>query len=91
MAYDVVIIGGGHNGLVAAGYLAKSGIIVLLLENLAEDYAYEVSVLGSLFKHNIEIINIPMESIYKNENSKIRPIQTSIRILVFMLKMGRKF
>lgn len=25
-SYDVVIVGGGHNGLVAAAYLAKSGI-----------------------------------------------------------------
>ena len=24
--YDAVIVGGGHNGLVAAAYLAKSGI-----------------------------------------------------------------
>jgi phytoene dehydrogenase-like protein len=30
--YDVIIIGGGHNGLVAAGYLAKAGHTVLLLE-----------------------------------------------------------
>jgi phytoene dehydrogenase-like protein len=30
--YDVAIIGGGHNGLVAAGYLAKSGLSVVLLE-----------------------------------------------------------
>lgn len=30
--YDVVIIGGGHNGLVAATYLAKSGKSVLILE-----------------------------------------------------------
>ena len=30
--YDEVIIGGGHNGLVAANYLAKSGRSVLLLE-----------------------------------------------------------
>lgn len=30
--FDVVIIGGGHNGLVAAGYLAKSGARVLVLE-----------------------------------------------------------
>ncbi|MET0474852.1 MAG: NAD(P)/FAD-dependent oxidoreductase [Mycobacterium sp.] len=32
--YDVVVVGGGHNGLVAAGYLAKSGLSVLLLERL---------------------------------------------------------
>jgi phytoene dehydrogenase-like protein len=30
--YDVIIIGGGHNGLVAAGYLAKAGKSVLVLE-----------------------------------------------------------
>jgi len=30
--YDVVIVGGGHNGLVASAYLAKSGRSVLLLE-----------------------------------------------------------
>src|SRR5690242_11634078 len=32
MPYDVTIIGGGHNGLVAAAYLAKSGLKVLVLE-----------------------------------------------------------
>lgn len=32
MAYDIVIIGGGHNGLVAACYLAKAGRKVLILE-----------------------------------------------------------
>jgi phytoene dehydrogenase-like protein len=30
--YDAIIIGGGHNGLVAAAYLAKAGKQVLLLE-----------------------------------------------------------
>jgi phytoene dehydrogenase-like protein len=32
VVYDVIIIGGGHNGLVAATYLAKAGKTVLLLE-----------------------------------------------------------
>ena len=31
-SYDAVIVGGGHNGLVAAAYLAKAGKSVLLLE-----------------------------------------------------------
>jgi phytoene dehydrogenase-like protein len=31
---DVVIVGGGHNGLVAAGYLARAGLRVRLLERL---------------------------------------------------------
>src|SRR6202011_3286476 len=30
--YDVVILGAGHNGLVAASYLGKAGLSVLLLE-----------------------------------------------------------
>lgn len=30
--YDAIIVGGGHNGLVAASYLAKAGKRVLLLE-----------------------------------------------------------
>ena len=30
--YDVIVVGGGHNGMVAASYLAKSGKRVLLLE-----------------------------------------------------------
>src|SRR3954468_22067693 len=29
---DVVVIGAGHNGLVAAGYLAAAGLEVLVLE-----------------------------------------------------------
>lgn len=32
MAYDAVIVGGGHNGLVAAAYLAKAGLQTLVLE-----------------------------------------------------------
>jgi len=34
--YDVAIIGGGHNGLVSACYLAKAGLSVLVLERNSE-------------------------------------------------------
>jgi phytoene dehydrogenase-like protein len=33
-SYDAIIVGGGHNGLVAAAYLGKAGKKVLLLERL---------------------------------------------------------
>lgn len=32
--YDVAIVGGGHNGLVSATYLARAGLSVLVLERL---------------------------------------------------------
>lgn len=30
--YEAIVVGGGHNGLVAAGYLARAGLKVLLIE-----------------------------------------------------------
>jgi phytoene dehydrogenase-like protein len=41
--FDVVVIGGGHNGLVAAGYLAREGLRVRLLERLGHTGGAAVS------------------------------------------------
>jgi phytoene dehydrogenase-like protein len=42
-AYDVVIVGGGHNGLTAAAYLARSGLTVAVLERLGNTGGAAVS------------------------------------------------
>jgi phytoene dehydrogenase-like protein len=45
--YDVVILGAGHNGLVAASYLARAGLSVLLLEK--NDYVGGATTSQKLF------------------------------------------
>ncbi|MEU7006463.1 NAD(P)/FAD-dependent oxidoreductase [Streptomyces sp. NPDC046332] len=42
-SYDAVIVGGGHNGLVAAAYLARAGRTVLVLERLGSTGGAAVS------------------------------------------------
>ncbi len=47
MTYDAVIIGAGHNGLVAAGYLARSGLKVCVVEK--NDWVGGAAVSRELF------------------------------------------
>ena len=34
--YDAIVVGGGHNGLTAAGYLGKAGFKTIVLERLSQ-------------------------------------------------------
>ena len=58
--FDVIIIGGGHNGLVASSYLSKKGKKVLVIEKnekvggLAE-YAYSLNCVSPIIKKELKI------------------------------------
>ena len=70
MSYDFIVIGAGHNGLACAGYLAKSGAKVLVLERSdrvgGSCHTAEATLPG--FKHNICSMvhtHIPLSPVYR--------------------------
>lgn len=71
MSYDFIVIGAGHNGLACAGYLAKAGAKVLVLERSARVggacHTAEATLPG--FKHNICSVvhtHIPLSPVYRD-------------------------
>lgn len=75
--YDVIVIGGGHNGLVAGAYLAKAGQSVLVLEKNANFgggvHTAEVTLPG--FKsdmHSMGHLGIYANPLIKNDELQLQ-------------------
>jgi len=69
--YDVVIVGGGHNGLTAAAYLSRAGVSVLVLERLDRVGGAAVSTeafpgLGARLSRYSYLVSLMPESIARD-------------------------
>jgi hypothetical protein len=56
---------------------------------IGDGYEYEISLIINLIKRNIQICEIPMQSIYRDEVSNISPISTPIKIFWQFLRLKR--
>jgi phytoene dehydrogenase-like protein len=71
VSYDFIVVGAGHNGLACAGYLAKAGASVLVLERAPRVgggcHTEEATLPG--FRHNICSVvhtHIPLSPVYRD-------------------------
>jgi phytoene dehydrogenase-like protein len=75
--YDVVIVGGGHNGLTAAAYLAKAGKSVLLLERLdylggAATSSYTFEGVGAKLSRYSYLVSLLPDQVIEDLGLKIK-------------------
>ncbi|XP_030058772.1 pyridine nucleotide-disulfide oxidoreductase domain-containing protein 2 isoform X2 [Microcaecilia unicolor] len=76
LKYDAVVVGGGHNGLVAAAYLQKSGVNTVVLERrhvIGGAAVTEEIIPGFKFSRASYLLSLLRPQIYKDLELKVYP------------------
>src|SRR3984957_18810316 len=91
--YDVVIVGGGHNGLTAAAYLAGAGLSVAVLERLDHTGGAAVSArpfagFPTRLSRCSYLVSLPPESIIRDLGLDLRLASRSTASYTPVLRAG---
>ncbi|XP_029465970.1 pyridine nucleotide-disulfide oxidoreductase domain-containing protein 2 isoform X2 [Rhinatrema bivittatum] len=82
LEYDAVVVGGGHNGLVAAAYLQKSGVNTVVLERrhvIGGAAVTEEIVPGFKFSRASYLLSLLRPQIYKDLELKKHGLKVYLR------------
>ncbi|MCH8322650.1 MAG: NAD(P)/FAD-dependent oxidoreductase [Proteobacteria bacterium] len=88
LSYDVAIIGGGHNGLVCAAYLAKAGKSVIVLEarsvvgGAATTEEFHPGFRNSLAAYTVSLLNPKVIRDLKLERFGLKILERKVNIPV---------
>ena len=80
--YDVVIVGGGHNGLIAGTYLSKAGKRVLVVEQAAMNHGgqHDVGHLGGTEVGNRFVYRGKTAAVALRRQGRLRALDTPIGV-----------
>tara|TARA_A100001015_G_scaffold240983_1_gene274942 strand:- start:854 stop:1570 length:717 start_codon:yes stop_codon:yes gene_type:complete len=77
---------------VTNGYLIFSARVIksIDLNNLKKNYFFEQDLLTNVLSQNFKISQIEIDTVYNNENSNLKPLNTIIPFIIYYLRILRK-